>query len=78
MSPIEAMKQTFGDNFYYILYFQEPGVAEEEFDADPRAILSRLYSRPTRRANRRRSPIPSARRAAGFRGSGRPKACRRG
>ena len=45
-SPIEGMKARFKDNFYYILYFQQPGVAEAEFDADPRAILSRLYTSP--------------------------------
>ena len=46
VSPIEAMRSGFRDNFYYILYFQEPGVAEAEFDKDPRAILSRLYLSP--------------------------------
>jgi pimeloyl-ACP methyl ester carboxylesterase len=46
VSPIEAWKRAFGDNFYYILYFQQPGVAEAEFDADPRGILSRLYLSP--------------------------------
>lgn len=46
ISPIEAMKARYKDNFYYILYFQQPGVAEAEFDADPRAILSRLYTSP--------------------------------
>ena len=47
-SPIENWRNQYGDNFYYILYFQEldadgHGVAEAEFDADPRGILSRLY-----------------------------------
>ncbi len=45
-SLIQSLRQSRGDNFYYILYFQEPGVAEKEFDADPRAILSRLYLSP--------------------------------
>lgn len=36
-----------GENFYYILYHQEPGVAEAEYDADPRGLLSRLYASPT-------------------------------
>jgi pimeloyl-ACP methyl ester carboxylesterase len=44
--PIEGMKARFKDNFYYILYFQQPGAAEAEFDANPRAILSRLYTSP--------------------------------
>ncbi|MGZ3402246.1 MAG: alpha/beta fold hydrolase [Phenylobacterium sp.] len=45
-SPIDSMRARFKDNFYYILYFQQPGLAEAEFDADPRAILSRLYTSP--------------------------------
>ena len=34
MPPIQMMKAMFQDNFFYILYFQEPGVAEAEFEAD--------------------------------------------
>ena len=45
-SLIATFKRGFGDNFFYILYFQKPGVAEAEFDADPRGILSRLYLSP--------------------------------
>jgi epoxide hydrolase A/B len=46
VSPLATMKKNYGDNFYYILYFQEPGVAEAELDGDPRGILSRLYLSP--------------------------------
>ncbi|NQU65318.1 MAG: alpha/beta hydrolase [SAR324 cluster bacterium] len=45
-SVIDVFKRQFGDNFFYILYFQEPELAEKEFDADPRGILSRLYTSP--------------------------------
>src|SRR5262245_37506935 len=45
-APTEGMKAANGENFYYILYFQEPGVAEKEFDANPRGILSMLYTSP--------------------------------
>jgi pimeloyl-ACP methyl ester carboxylesterase len=45
-SLIQTLRQAMGENFYYILYFQEPGVAEKEFDANPRALLSRLYLSP--------------------------------
>ena len=46
-SPLENWRDTFGDNFYYILYHNEPGgVAEAEYDADPRGLLSRLYLSP--------------------------------
>lgn len=44
--PTETWRQQFGDNFFYILYYQEPDVAEAEYDADPRGILSMLYTSP--------------------------------
>jgi len=37
--PIQLMKQRYGDNFFYILYFQEPGVAEAELEADVRRTM---------------------------------------
>ncbi|MCW8196029.1 alpha/beta hydrolase [Proteobacteria bacterium 005FR1] len=46
ISPVDAWRATFKDNFFYILYFQEWNMAEREFDADPRGILSRLYASP--------------------------------
>ncbi|MEY2474812.1 MAG: hypothetical protein QOG87_127 [Actinomycetota bacterium] len=39
MRPIELMRQLFGDTFFYILYFQEPGVADAELGADPKKTL---------------------------------------
>lgn len=45
-SPLESWRSAYGDNFYYILYHQEPGVAEAEYDADPYGLLSRLYLSP--------------------------------
>ncbi len=42
MPPIQMLTQMFGDNFFYILYFQEPGVAETELEADVRRSL-RLF-----------------------------------
>lgn len=44
--PTVVMKRRFANRFFYQLYFQEPGIAEAEFDADPHAILSRLYASP--------------------------------
>ena len=46
-SPLAGWKARFGDNFYYILYHQEPGVAEAEYDAGPIGLLSRLYLSPS-------------------------------
>ncbi len=62
-SPIDSWKKAFGDNFFYILYFQEPGVAEKEFDADPRGILSRLYLSPD--SPREAPTVTDPKRAAG-------------
>lgn len=39
MAPTQMLKAVFQDNWFYILYFQEPGVAEAEFEADiPRTM----------------------------------------
>lgn len=62
--PIESMRARYQDNFYYILYFQEPGgVAEAEFDADPYGILSRLYLSPD--SPREAPAVTDPKRAAG-------------
>jgi pimeloyl-ACP methyl ester carboxylesterase len=37
--PTDAMRALLGDDFLYFLYFQEPGVAEAELDADLRRTL---------------------------------------
>ena len=36
-------QEAFGDNFWYIVYFQTPGVAEAEFEADVRTTLRMTY-----------------------------------
>ncbi len=40
--PTEAFRRIFGDNFFYILYFQQPGVADTELGADPHRTMSLL------------------------------------
>jgi pimeloyl-ACP methyl ester carboxylesterase len=62
-SPLATMKKTFGDNFFYILYFQEPGTAEAEFDANPRAFLSGLYLSPD--SPREKPAVTDPKRSAG-------------
>ena len=43
VSVIEGLKAVFGeDNFFYILYFQEVGPADEELSRDPRRTMTRL------------------------------------
>ncbi len=36
-------QETFGDNFWYMVYFQKPGVAEAELEADIRRSLRTVY-----------------------------------
>ena len=43
MPPLDMLKIIFQDKFFYQLYFQEPGVAEAEFEADVRTSLSKFY-----------------------------------
>lgn len=45
-APTRIWKQRHGDDFYYILYHQKPGVAESEYDRDPEGLLSMLYASP--------------------------------
>ena len=43
-SPMERMRQSAGVNFHYIVYHNEPGgVAEAEYDANPRGLIGNLY-----------------------------------
>lgn len=37
--PTQMFKAIFQNNFFYMLYFQEPGVAEEEFESDIRSSM---------------------------------------
>jgi pimeloyl-ACP methyl ester carboxylesterase len=39
MKPLELMRQLFGETFFYIVYFQEPGVADAELGADAKKTL---------------------------------------
>ena len=44
MPPTQMFKAIFQNNFFYMLYFQEPGVAEEEFESDVRkSMLMFMY-----------------------------------
>lgn len=44
MPPTDIFRQVFGDSFFYILYFQEPGVADAELNADPADTIRRVIS----------------------------------
>lgn len=43
MSLLDVFDQLYADRFFYMLHFQEPGVAEREFGADLRAALKRVF-----------------------------------
>jgi pimeloyl-ACP methyl ester carboxylesterase len=42
MPPTQAFRKRFGENFFYMLYFQEPGVADAELDGDPARTMRRM------------------------------------
>src|ERR1700752_3797209 len=46
--PTQTWRKLFGENFFYILYFQEPGVADAELGADPARTLRRMMGGPRR------------------------------
>jgi pimeloyl-ACP methyl ester carboxylesterase len=48
MRPLDMMRASAQDNFHYILYFQEPGVAESELERDVRRSLRGFYQPPNR------------------------------
>jgi len=37
--PLQALRRIFADRFFYMLYFQEPGLAEAELEADVRKSM---------------------------------------
>ncbi|MCV7259516.1 epoxide hydrolase [Mycobacterium shimoidei] len=42
--PTQAFRELFGENFFYMLYFQEPGVADAELGADPAKTIRRMMA----------------------------------
>ncbi|MEM7349614.1 MAG: alpha/beta hydrolase [Acidobacteriota bacterium] len=45
-SPIERMREAVGGRFFYMLYFQEPGVAEAELEGDTEGLFRKLFASP--------------------------------
>ena len=48
MKPTVLMRAMAQGSFHYILYFQKPGVAEAELDADPARTLAGFFQSPDR------------------------------
>ncbi len=44
MAPTAMLKALFQDNWFYILYFQGPGVAESEFEADVKRTMRTILA----------------------------------
>ena len=42
--PTQIWRRIFGDNFFYILYFQEPGVADADLGRDVHATMRRMIA----------------------------------
>lgn len=42
--PVEIFRVIFQDQFFYILYFQEPGVADAELGSDPARTMRRMLA----------------------------------
>ncbi|MBS9534802.1 alpha/beta hydrolase [Mycobacterium sp. M1] len=43
VAPTEAFRNIFGDNFFYMLYFQHVGVADADLGADPATTMRRMF-----------------------------------
>ena len=56
--PTEAMRFIFGDAFFYMLYFQEPGVADADLGADPGRMHAAACSPASATATGRPTPTP--------------------
>ncbi len=46
MPTVELMRQMFADGFFYIVYFQDEGVADAELAADPARTMRRFLAGP--------------------------------
>ncbi len=65
LSITKLLKAAVGDNWFYILYFQEPGKAEAEFEADVyRTMRTLLTLEP--RSDGEAPPIPEKKKGAKF------------
>lgn len=58
MRPLDMMRATAQGNFHYILYFQEPGVAEAELECDVPRSLRGFYQPPNREIMEQLRDVP--------------------
>ena len=74
MPPVQMMRQIFGDNFFYIVYFQDPGVADADLGRD---AADDDASDARRGQGRRRRARPISPQFAAPDGAGSSTVCRR-
>jgi pimeloyl-ACP methyl ester carboxylesterase len=65
-APITALRNAVGDNFFYMLYFQQPGVADTELGADPARTMRRLLAAVALRPDAPLDPAVFANDGRGF------------
>jgi pimeloyl-ACP methyl ester carboxylesterase len=58
MRPLDMMRAAAQGNFHYILYFQEPGVAEAELERDVPRSLRGFYQAPNREIMEQLRDVP--------------------
>jgi pimeloyl-ACP methyl ester carboxylesterase len=58
LRPLDMMRASAQGNFHYILYFQEPGVAESELERDVRRSLRGFYQPPNREIMEQLRAVP--------------------
>jgi pimeloyl-ACP methyl ester carboxylesterase len=66
MPPVEMMRAAFADAFFYIVYFQEPGVADAELAADPATTMRRMLAGLSIRTGEAPDPAAFAKDGRGF------------
>jgi pimeloyl-ACP methyl ester carboxylesterase len=44
LPPVQVFRQLFAENFFYVVYFQDPGVADVDLGADPAKTMRRFLA----------------------------------
>jgi pimeloyl-ACP methyl ester carboxylesterase len=66
MPPTQLLRQVLGDSWFYVLYFQEPGVADADLGRDPATTMRRLLAAVTREEGAALDPSVLANDGRGF------------
>lgn len=66
MPPTQLLRQVLGDSWFYVLYFQEPGVADADLGRDPATTMRRLLAAVTREEGAELDPSVLAPDGRGF------------